>query len=100
MRNSATRAASPRRSSPQGRKIDLSLVEATHECQRRLRLRVAPAAVPGVQYEFVRDVLLREWLVGAAAHVRLGFLDHAAIVERRPDVAGGDFWVGVFRGGP
>src|SRR4051812_26916375 len=38
--------------------------------------------------EFIFDVLARQWLVGAAADVRLPFLDHAAVVRDGGDVSG------------
>src|SRR5205807_319466 len=38
-----------------------------------------PAAVNGIVGEFALDLLIRERVLGAAAHMRLAYLDHAAV---------------------
>ena len=65
--------------------------------QRRLRLRLVPAAVAAVERELVLDVGARQRLLRAAAEMRLALLDHAAVGERRADMAGELVRIGIVR---
>src|SRR6516165_2344861 len=76
------------RSPAQHRKVDFPIKQRAHQRERGLRPRRIPAAVAGVERELLLDVAARQRLVGAAAHMRLALLDHAAVGEQRADVAG------------
>src|SRR3954467_12126410 len=51
----------------------------------------------GVEQELVGHVLPRQWLLRAAAQIRLPILDHAAVPERGADVAGVIVRIGIVR---
>src|SRR5260370_479971 len=51
-------------------------------------LRRGPATVSGIECEFLPDVPPGQRLLRAAAQIRLPFLDHAAVLHRRPEMAG------------
>src|SRR5262245_10379771 len=56
-----------------------------------------PAAVAGVKSELILDILARQRLMGAAAHVGLAFLDDAAVPHDGTDMAGEIVWVWIIR---
>src|SRR5215475_12370437 len=72
----------------QRREIDAAIVQFRGELECRRGLCVVPAAVATAQREFLFDVLPRQRLMRATAHVRLALLDDAAVVEHGADVAG------------
>src|ERR1700719_3853161 len=77
--------------------IDTAVVESRQQPQGRIALRFGPAAMPGVEREFIGHILPGQRLLRAAAHVRLPLLDHAAVLHGRPDMAGIVVWIGILR---
>src|ERR1043165_9917381 len=65
--------------------------------QRRLRAGRVVAAVARIEQEFVLEVLAAERLVRPAPHMRLAFLDHAAVAQGGADVAGEVVRIGIVR---
>src|SRR5471030_650548 len=74
--------------SSQRGQIDPSAEYVGCKLERGLRTRGIITAMTRVEQEFVFDILPAERFMGAAAHVRLALLDHAAVAERHADVAG------------
>ena len=50
-----------------------------------------------IERELVLDIGARQRLIRAAAEMRLAFFDHAAVVERRADMAGEFVRIGIVR---
>ena len=80
---------------PQRREIDAAIIQGRHQLQCRVGLRPAPAAVLGIEQELVDDILPRQRLLRTTAQMRLAFLDHAAVPERRADMAGVVVRIGI-----
>src|SRR5205085_11765125 len=81
--------------SAQRRKVDAAPVERRQQLQGSVALRLCPAAVRGIEGKFVDHVLPCQRLLGAAAQMRLPFLDDAAVVQGDADVAGIATWIGI-----
>src|SRR3954454_14493592 len=76
------------RSSAQGGKFELAVIQRPQQRQRPLRARGVPSAVAGIEHEFLLDVVAGERLVGAAAQMRLALLDDATVGKQRADMSG------------
>src|SRR5437868_15167111 len=72
----------------QPHQIDAPIIERFRHAERLFCARLIPAAMAAVQRKFFFDVGAAERLLGAAAEVRLAFLDDAAVGERRANVSG------------
>src|SRR5262249_46675016 len=69
-------------------KIDGAVEHRARQLERGIDAAGIPAAVLGVEDEFLLDVAPRQRLVSAAAQMRLAFLDRAAVAQGRADVTG------------
>src|SRR5580692_11643986 len=72
----------------QRRELDRPVEQRADGLQHLRGAGGGPAAVGGIEQKLVLDVGARQWLLGAAAHIGLAFLDHRAVAQGGADVAG------------
>ena len=68
--------------------VQFSIIQPARCRERGIDPVTPPSAVTAAQSKLLFDIGARERLLRAAAHMRLAFLQHSAVVETHTDVAG------------